>query len=171
MWHHTLLHPDAEGQRIAMASVSRDLSERKQAEAKIEAAQSQLAHIARVTTMGELAAAIAHDVNQPLAAVVTNANACIRWLAGSEPRSWEARAAASRIAAEGKRASDVVGRIRALMKKEPPRQGRVDLNELVQQVLDLVRSQLSGRGVAVRLDLASDLPAVKGDTVQLQQVS
>src|SRR3954451_12869783 len=151
MWHHTFFITDIEGGRPAIATVSRDLSERKQAEAKIEAVQSQLAHMARVTTMGELAAAIAHDVNQPLAAVVTNANACVRSLAGPNPDLEEARAAASRISAEAMRASEVVGRIRALMKKDAARTERVDLNEVVQQVLDLVRSQMSRRGVAVRL--------------------
>jgi PAS domain S-box-containing protein len=170
MWHHTFFITDAEGGRTAMATVSRDLSERKQAESKIEAAQSQLAHMARVTTMGELAAAIAHDVNQPLAAVVTNANACVRWLAGPNPDFEEARAAASRISAEAKRASEVVARIRALMKKEPARTEPVNLNEVVQQVLDLVRSQMSRRGIAVRLELAADLPRIEADTVQLQQV-
>ena len=112
-----LLHHRRDGTPIAIGTVSRDLSERKEAQARIDAAQSQLAHMARVTTMGELAAAIAHDVKQPLAAVVTNANACVRWLARTNPDLEEARAAALRIAAEGKRASDVLDRIRALNEK------------------------------------------------------
>lgn len=168
MWHHGFYITDAESGQTAMATVSRDLSERKQAEARIDAAQSQLAHMARVTTMGELAAAIAHDVNQPLTAVVANANACIRWLAGANLD--EARAAASRIATEGKRASEVVGRIRTLMKKEPARTERVDLNDVVRQVLDLVRSQTVRHGISLRSELASDLPRIEADTVQLQQV-
>jgi PAS domain S-box-containing protein len=170
MWQHLFFVTDAKSRRIALATVSRDLSERKEAEARIEAAQSQLAHMARVTTVGELAAAIAHDVKQPLAAVVTNANACARWLALTTPDLDEARGAALRIAAEGKRASDVLDRIRTLMTKGTPSLGPVDLNDVIRQTLDLVRSQISRHGVSLRLDLAADLPDIRGDTIQLQQV-
>lgn len=170
MWQHIFFIKDEGGRRIALGTVSRDLSERKQAEARVEAAQSQLAHIARVSTMGELAAAIAHDVNQPLAAVVTNANACVRWLAEPDPNLPEARDAASRIAAEGKRASDVLGRIRNLMKKGPARFEPLDLNNLIRQVVDLVRSQFVRHGISLRLELMPDLPTIHGDAIQLQQV-
>jgi C4-dicarboxylate-specific signal transduction histidine kinase len=170
MWQHIFFITASDGGHIALGTVSRDLSERKQAEARIEAAQSHLAHMARVSTMGELAAAIAHDVNQPLAAVVTNANACIRWLGNSPPDAGEAAAAASRIVVEGRRASEVLDRIRILMKKGPLKFGPVDLNEIVQQVLQLVRSQVSRHGIALRLKMASELPYVQGDPVQLQQV-
>jgi PAS domain S-box-containing protein len=170
MWHHSFFITDTTGRRVAMGTVGRDLSERKQAEARIEAAQSELAHMARVTTMGELAAAIAHEVNQPLAAIMTNATACIRWLAGANPDLEEARAAASRIATEGKRASDVIDRIRTLVKKGPARVEAVDVNNVVQQVLDLVQSQFRRHGIAVRTELASELPNIQGDPVQLQQV-
>jgi PAS domain S-box-containing protein len=170
MWHHSFFITDTMGRRIAMGTVGRDLSERKQAEARIEAAQSELAHMARVTTMGELAAAIAHEVNQPLAAIMTNATACIRWLAGANPDLGEARAAASRIATEGKRASDVIDRIRTLVKKGRARVEAVDVNNVVQQVLDLVQSQFRRRGISVCLELASDLPNIQGDPIQLQQV-
>jgi PAS domain S-box-containing protein len=170
MWHHSFFITAAEDGRTSMATVSRDLSDRKQADAKIEAAQSQLAHMARVTTMGELAAAIAHDVNQPLAAVVTNANACVRWLAGPNRDFGEASAAASRISTEATRASEVLGRIRALMKKEPARTECIDLNSVVRQVLDLVRSQAVRHGISLRSELAPDLPRIEADTVQIQQV-
>src|ERR1700747_2462962 len=108
--------------------------------------------MARVTTMGELAAAIAHEVNQPLAAVMTNATACIRWLAGANSDIGEGRAAASRIATEGKRASDVIDRIRALVKKGRARVEAVDINNLVQQVLDLVQSHFRRDGISLCLE-------------------
>jgi PAS domain S-box-containing protein len=170
MWQHIFFITDSDGGRIALGTVSRDLSERKQAEARIEAAQTHLAHMARVSTMGELAAAIAHDVNQPLAAVVTNANACIRWLGKSPPDLGEATAAASRIVVEGRRASQVLDRIRTLMKKEPLKFSPINLNETVQQVLPVVRSQLSRHGIALSLEMSPELPDVQGDPVQLQQV-
>jgi C4-dicarboxylate-specific signal transduction histidine kinase len=118
-----------------------------------------------VTTMGELAAAIAHDVKQPLAAVVTNANACARWLALTTPDLEEARAAALRITAEGKRASDVLDRIRTLMEKGTPALGPVNLNNVIRQTLDLVHSQICRHRISLRLDLATDLPEIQGDTI------
>src|SRR5581483_1825731 len=141
-----------------------------EAQERIEAAQSELAHMARVTTMGELAAAIAHDVNQPLAAVVTNANACARWLALTTPDLDEARAAAFRIAAEGRRASDVLDRIRTLLTKGTPPLGPVNLNDVIRQTLDLVGSQISRQAISLGLDLEADLPEIRGDAIQLQQV-
>lgn len=170
MWHHVFFITSTDGMPIAIGTVSRDLSERKEAQAKIDAAQSQLAHMARVTTMGELAAAIAHDVKQPLTAVVTNANACARWLALTTPDLDEARGAALRIAAEGKRAGDVLDRIRTLMTKGTPPLGPVNLNEVIRQTLDLVRSQISRHGISLRLDLTADVPEIRGDAIQLQQV-
>jgi PAS domain S-box-containing protein len=167
---HIFFITGADGTRIALGTVSRNLSERKESQARIDAAQSALAHMARVTTMGELAAAIAHDVKQPLAAVVTNSNACARWLALATPDLAEARAAALRIAAEGKRASEVLDRIRTLMTKGTPHLGPVDLNDVIRQTLDLVRSQISRQGISLRLELAADLPEIRGDTIQLQQV-
>ncbi len=170
MWSHISFIAAEDGSRIALGTVSRDLSERKQAQEKLEATQAQLAHMARVTTMGELAAAIAHEVNQPLAAVVTNADACVRWLAGDHPDLGEARAAAHRIAAEGRRASEVLGRIRTIMKKGPPRMEVVDLNDVARQVLDLVRPQAVRQAVSLRSELSAELPSITGDAVQLQQV-
>lgn len=167
---HIFFIADEDGTRIAMGTVSRDLTEHHDAQARIEAAQSELAHMSRVTTMGELAAAIAHDVNQPLTAVLTNANACTRWLALTPPDLDEARAAALRIAAEGKRASDVLDRIRAFLTKGTPSRGPVDVNDVIRQTIDLVRSQISRQGISLRLDLAADLPKIQADIIQLQQV-
>lgn len=170
MWQHIFFITNGSGRRMAIGTVSRDLTDRKESEARIEAAQSQLAHMARVTTMGEMAAAIAHEINQPLAAVVINANACMRWLSAATPDLDEARAAASRIAAEGTRASEVVARIRALMKKRPARNENLDLNGVIEQVLDLVRSQLLRHRISLRLELLPNLPLIRGDAIQLQQV-
>ena len=170
MWHHVFCITGADGRPIALGTISRDLSERKEAQERIDAAQAQLAHMARVTTMGELAAAIAHDVKQPLAAVVANANACARWLAMTTPDLEEARVAAFRIAAEGKRASDVLDRIRTLMEKRMPALAPVNLNDVIRQTLDLVHSQICREGISLRLDLATAVPEIQGDTIQLQQV-
>src|SRR5262249_32457799 len=124
----------------------------------------------RVMTMGELTASIAHEVNQPLTAVVTNANACSRWLAGPTPNLEEAREALGRIIRDGKRASDVIGRIRALVKKSGNEQAYLDVNEVIQEVVGLIQSEIQKNGVVLQMELAADLPRVLGDRVQLQQV-
>ena len=147
-----------------------DLTERKHAEEALRKAQVELAHVTRVMTMGELAASIAHEVNQPLAAVVTNGNACLRWLAGATPNLDEAREAVGRIIRDGKRAGEVIGRIRALVKKSGTEQAHLDLNEVIREVVGLTQTEIQKNGVALRMELAADLPPVVGDRVQLQQV-
>ena len=147
-----------------------DLTERKHAEEALRKAQVELAHVTRVMTMGELAASIAHEVNQPLAAVVTNGNACLRWLAGPTPNLDEAREAVGRIIRDGKRAGEVIGRIRALVKKSATEQAHLDINEVIREVVGLTQTEIQKNGVALRMDLAADLPRVVGDRVQLQQV-
>src|SRR5262245_23878718 len=161
---------EAEASRTAEYAIYRDISERKQAEAALREAQTGLAHVTRVTTMGELAASIAHEVNQPLAAVVTKANACLRWLAGGTPKLEEAREAVERIIRDGKRASDVIGRIRALVKKSGSERVCLNINEVVHEVVGLIHSEIQKNGVVLRMELAADLPRVLGDRVQLQQV-
>src|SRR5262249_15666244 len=161
---------EAEASRTAEYAIYHDISERKQAEAALREAQTELAHVTRVTTMGELAASIAHEVNQPLAAVVTNANACLRWLAGGTPNLEEAREAVELIIRDGKRAGDVIGRIRALVKKSGSEQVCLDINEVVQEVVGLIQSEIQKNGVVLRMQLAADVLPVLGDRVQLQQV-
>jgi len=144
--------------------------ERKRTEEALREARVELAHVTRVMTMGELAGSIAHEVNQPLAAVVTNANACLRWLAGATPNLDEARQAVGRIIRDGNRASDVIGRIRALVTKSGTEKARLDLNEAIQEVVSLVEGEIQKSGVALQMELATDLPQILGDRVQLQQV-
>jgi signal transduction histidine kinase len=120
--------------------------------------------------MGELTASIAHEVNQPLAAVIANANASLRWLAAATPNLDEAREALLRIVRDGKRASDVITRIRTLVQKTDPEKTRLDINQTVQEVVLLMQNEAVRKGVALRIDLAADVPPVLGDRVQLQQV-
>ncbi len=148
-----------------------DATERKGAEEALREAQAELAHVTRVMTMGELAASIAHEINQPLAAVVTNGGACLRWLAGESPNLDEAREAAQRVIRDGNRANDVITRIRALMRKTDTEKTRLDINEVIEEVILLTRNETTPRGVTVRMELAADLPPVFGDRVQLQQLT
>jgi C4-dicarboxylate-specific signal transduction histidine kinase len=136
----------------------------------LQKVQTELAHVTRVMTVGELTASIAHEVNQPLAAIVTNSNACLRWLGGAQPNFDEARKAVDRIIKDSYRASDVISRVRALVKKAPARNDLVDLNEVIVEVLALVQNQARRAGVVLKRELATDLPPVRGDRVQLQQV-
>jgi PAS domain S-box-containing protein len=147
-----------------------DLSERKRAEEALHQAQAELAHITRVMTMGELTASIAHEVNQPLAALVTNANAGLRWLAGKPPNLEEARECLRRIIRDGHRAGEVITRIRSLVKKSAPAKTWLDLNDTIQEVLLITNAEARRHQVVVRTELAAALPPVRGDRVQVQQV-
>jgi len=158
------------GDLIEFVGTVMDVTERKRAEEALHEAQADLARVTRVMTMGELTASIAHEINQPLAAVMTNANACLRWLAGPMPNLDEAREAVTRINRDGKRASDVIDRIRALVKKSTTEKARLDLNEAIQEVVGLVQSEIQKNGVTLRMELATNLPQILGNRVQLQQV-
>jgi Signal transduction histidine kinase regulating C4-dicarboxylate transport system len=147
-----------------------EITERKHAEEELQQAQAELAHVTRLTTLGELTASIAHEVNQPLAAVSLNANACLRWLGGEAPNLHESHLALQRIIKEAERASEVIGRIRALAKKTPPRKDRVDINEVLLEVIALARSELRRNRVELQTQLADGLPLALADRVQLQQV-
>jgi C4-dicarboxylate-specific signal transduction histidine kinase len=147
-----------------------DITDRKNAEEKLELAQSQLSHMARVTTMGELAASIAHEMNQPLAAVVTDGSAALRWLSGPEPNLEEARDALARIVKEANRAGHVLAGVRAFMKKSQPNKATVHMNEVIGEVLALTRHQILRNGVTIMCDLEAELRDIQGDAIQLQQV-
>jgi C4-dicarboxylate-specific signal transduction histidine kinase len=144
--------------------------ERKHAEEARREAQAELARVSRVTTMGELTASLAHEVNQPIAAAVTNANTCLRWLTRDHPDVEEAREAASRIVKDGTRAAEIIKRIRLLFKKGSPERELVDVNEVIQEMIVLLRSEATRYNISVRMELAADLPRIIGDRVQLQQV-
>jgi PAS domain S-box-containing protein len=147
-----------------------DLSERKRAEEALQRTQAELAHVTRVTTIGALTSSVAHEVNQPLAAIVTNADAGIRWLAATPPDLDEARAALERIVRNGHRAGDVIGKVRALLKKTPAITARVDLNELIKDSATLLHGELRRHLIVLKTELTDNLPMVSGDHIQLQQV-
>lgn len=129
-----------------------------------------MAHVMRVMTMSELAASIAHEINQPLSAIVNNGSACLRWLASNPPNVAEASEAARDIVRDGNRASEIITRIRALLKKTETAKVPLDINQTIEEVARLARHEAATRGVAIRTELTPNLPRVSGDRVQLQQV-
>ena len=133
-------------------------------------ARSQLAHVGRVTTLGELTASIAHEVNQPLAAAVINGNACLRWLAAEPPNLDEARQAVARLVKDANRASEIIAQVRALTKSSPPQKDWLAINDIILATVSLIDSEILQNQVSLRTDLADDVPPVQGDRVQLQQV-
>jgi PAS domain S-box-containing protein len=147
-----------------------DVTANKQAEEALRQAQADLAHVSRVTTMGELTASLAHEVNQPIAAAVTDANTCLRWLTRDQPDLNEARAAALRVVKDGTRAAEIVSRVRLLFKKSAPERALVDVNEVIPRMIALLYGEAARYNVSVHAELAADLPRTMGDHVQLQQV-
>jgi len=166
-----------QGDKLFYLSLARDISERKLAEAALrdkemalQSARTELARVSRLTTLGELTTSIAHEVNQPLGAMVTNAGACARWLAAQPPDMGEARAALDNIVADGKRAAAIIARIRALAKREMPRKELLDVNRKILDVLALAEHEMGTQEIVLRTELDPTLPPVAGDRVQLQQV-
>ena len=147
-----------------------DLTDRKRAERAYTEVQMELAHANRVAAMGQLSASIAHEISQPLGAVLSYANAASHWLAAQPPAVEEVRGALDFIVKSGVQASEVVDRIRALVKKAPPRTDKLEINEAVLEVIGLTRNEMAKNGISVRTQLAESLPAIQGDRVQLQQV-
>jgi C4-dicarboxylate-specific signal transduction histidine kinase len=145
-----------------------DITERKLAEENLQTAQRESARVARQSALGELAASIAHEINQPLGAIRSNADALLRWLALDPPELMEVRNSARLVAADAHRASEVVKRIRTLLAREVPEHAALDINEAIEEVLLLSRSIREKSGVALRTDFSTELPAVLGDRVQLQ---
>jgi C4-dicarboxylate-specific signal transduction histidine kinase len=147
-----------------------DVSAMRLAERELHKTQTDLAHVTRVTSLGELTASIAHEVNQPLGAVIINAEACLSWLDHAQPNLTEAHAALDRIIRDGTRAGEVIRRIRTLAKKADTKMAPLNLNEVLNEALTLVQHELLGSRVALRLEQASALPLILADKVQLQQV-
>ena len=147
-----------------------DITERRRTEDELRQAQADLARVSRVTTLGELTASLAHEVRQPIAAALTDANTCMRWLARNPPDIAEARAAAMRVVEDGRRATDIISRIRRPFTKSVPLREWVDVNGLIQEMIVLLRAEAMRYTISVRTALAADLPPVLGDRVQLQQV-
>jgi len=168
---HPLFNPA--GDVVEYVGSVMDVSDRMRAEQereKLRQAEADLTHMSRVTTMGELTASLAHEITQPIAAAITDANACRRWLMRDLPDLEEARQAASRIGEDLRRASDIIGRIRLLFKKSAPARELVDVNEVIREMIVLLRHEATRFSISIRPDVADDLPRVIADRVQLQQV-
>ena len=172
---HTIGHPvfTLSGDLIEYVGTVIDITERKRAEEereRLRQTQADLARVNRVTTMGELTASLAHEVNQPIAAAVTSANSCFHWLAGDVPNLDKARAAAMRIVKDATRAAEIISRTRLLFQKGTLQRELVDVNEVIKEMTVLLRGETTRYSISVRMELAGDLPQVMGDRVQLQQV-
>jgi predicted ATPase/signal transduction histidine kinase/GAF domain-containing protein len=183
-WEHRLMMPDGRVKSIHVVAQAvrdelgelefvgavMDVTASKQAQEALHRAQAELAHVTRVTTLGELMASIAHEVNQPLAAIVTNGEASLRWLNRPRPEIDQVRGGLEQMIGDAERASNVVYRVRALSKKIEPNQVPLDVNDVLNEVIKLVDREILSHQIALRVELAPDLPPVLGDRVQLQQV-
>jgi PAS domain S-box-containing protein len=161
---------DADGQPYRMVGTDTDITERKQAEAAVQEAQAELAHATRVMTMGELSASLAHELTQPLTAILSNAQAALRFLAHPSSELDEVRAILADIVADDRRAGEVIQRLRQLLTRSELERLALDLNQVIRDVVRLIHSEVVIKNVTVSLDLGADLPPVLGDRVQLQQV-
>jgi PAS domain S-box-containing protein len=159
-----------QGERLTFSAFIRDLTESKRVEDALREARAELARMTRLTTMGQLSASIAHEINQPLSAMVINSDTCLRWLASDKPNIAKARVTAQRMVRVAKRAGDIIARIRSLMSKTVSERVPININSLVQDVLDLTRVELRRYEVSVQTELARSIPMILGDRVQLQQV-
>ena len=172
---HVVGHPvlASSGELVELVGTVIDVTERKRAEderERLRQAQADLARVNRATTMGELTASLAHEVTQPIAAAVTDARACMRWLERDQPDLVEARLAAARVVKDGKLAGEIIGRIRSQFRKETSKRELVDVNEVIRETIAMLGSEAMRYDVSVCTELAADLPQIMGDRVQLQQV-
>jgi C4-dicarboxylate-specific signal transduction histidine kinase len=171
-WHlnRAVAVRDSEGNILRFVGTATDVHDWRQAQEELRNTQAELAHTTRVLTMGELTASIAHEVNQPLGAIVASAGACERWLAAKPPQMEKARRALERIVNDGRRAGEVIKRIRALMKRQAPQKEWLEINEAILEVIAIAQHQLRRNDILLETRLAEGLPLVQGDRVQLQQV-
>jgi PAS domain S-box-containing protein len=158
------------GKVVGASKIARDITATKRAEAELQQARIEFARVARVTTLGELTAAIAHEVNQPLTGLVSSGNACLRWLAGEAPDLEAARRSIERMIRDGSRAGEVIGRIRAMVTKSKPQRDSLNINDAIMEVLALLRTEIRRNDISPYTELSNDLSLVCGDRVQLQQV-
>jgi C4-dicarboxylate-specific signal transduction histidine kinase len=164
---------DSGGKIVKWYGISTDIEDRKRAEnerERLRQIEADLAHVNRVSTLGEMAASLAHEIKQPIAAAITSANSCIEWLAHEPPNLDRARAAAARIDKYGNRAAEIIDRIRSFYKKSPPQRELVDVNGIIQEMLTLLEGEATRSSIAMRTDLSGELPKIMVDRVQLQQV-
>ena len=164
------LQRDKNGRPVAVLETNTDITAGTRVQEALHKTQSALAHAARVATLGELSASIAHEVNQPLAAIVTNGEAAVRWLDRAEPDLVEARDALGRVIQDGRRASEVIRRIRSLSRKSEQNKAPLNLNEVLAESLALVQREIGTRGIFLQLELAEQLAPVEADRIQMQQV-
>jgi PAS domain S-box-containing protein len=161
---------DERGKVLKWYGISTDIEDRKRAEQEREQLRADLAHLNRVSILGELAASVSHELKQPIAAAITNAKTCMRWLKRDQPDVDEALEATSRIVKDGTRATEIIDRLRSLYKKSPPQRELIEVNEIVREMLLLLRGEATRYSISTRTELAPDLPKITADRVQLQQV-
>jgi len=161
---------DQRGKILKWYGISTDIEDRKRAEEEREKLRADLAHVNRVSILGELAASVSHELKQPIAAAMADANTCLRWLKRDQPDVDEAIEATSRIVKDGSRATEIIERLRSLYKKSPPQRELVEINEIIREMVDLLRAEAKQYSVSIRTDLVADLPKITADPVQLQQV-
>jgi len=169
---HSRAHPvfGASGELTEYVGTVEDITERRHGEESLSTMQAELARATRAITLGQLMASIAHEVNQPLAALVANAAAGLRWLAGEKPRLRHARQALTRIVRDGNRASDIIARVRALVRRADAERSDLDINGVIEDVIALLKTELRRHEIVLKTRLGARLPLVWGDRVQLQQV-
>jgi signal transduction histidine kinase len=161
---------DAQGKIVEWYGISTDIEDRKRAEEERERLRADLAHVNRVSMLGELAASVSHELRQPIAAAMTDAKTCVRWLKRDPPSVEEATAAAMRIVNDGSHATEIIERLRSLYKKDLPERELVEVNEIIRAMFELLRAEANQYAISIRTDLVADLPKITADRVQLQQV-
>ena len=172
-WHlqQAVALRDPEGKVIKFVGTTTDIDDQKRIEDALRQAQGDLARINRVTTMGELAASLAHELAQPIGGAMTNANACLRWLARDDPNLDAVQTAVTRIVRDSKRAGEIIGRIRLQFQRDAQPREAIDVNEISRETIALLRGEAVRHNILVRTELAADLPQILGDRVELQQVA